>query len=101
MVSKHDQEEPEESVEEEASVAPGRKRYGRLVRMFREGYLAVHIFKNVHEHRTFYDIVILRKIRREAQQEYTRYANLKPYDLPSLMVLLKAAEEFLKSVDGA
>lgn len=68
--------------------------------MFREGYLALHIYKNVHEHRVFYDVVIMRKIKRETKQEYVRGANLKPSDLPALRVLTQAAEEFLRSVDG-
>lgn len=66
--------------------------------MFREGYLALHIYKNVHENRTFYDVVIMRKIKRDSKQEYVRGANLKPSDLPALRVLTQAAEEFLGSV---
>lgn len=69
--------------------------------MFREGYLALHIYKNVHEHRVFYDVVIMRKIKRGPSQEYVRGANLKPADLQALRVLTQAAEEFLKSVEGA
>jgi hypothetical protein len=69
--------------------------------MFREGYLAVHIYKNVHENRIFYDIVILRKIKvKQAKQEYVRGANLKPSDLSALLVLTRAAEEYMKSVNG-
>jgi len=98
MVLRQDQTEPEESLE---VVDPGRKKYGRLVRMFREGYLAVHIYKNVHENRVFYDIVILRKIKvKQSKQEYVRGANLKPSDLSALLVLTQAAEEYMKSVDS-
>ena len=95
MVPRQTQTEPEESIE---AIDPGKKRYGRLVRMFREGYLAIHIYKNVHENRTFYDIVILRKIKKDGKQEYVRGANLKPSDLPALEVLTKAARDFIESV---
>ena len=71
-----------------------------MVRMFREGYLAVHIYKNVHENRVFYDVVVMRKIKKDTKQEYVRGANLKPTDLPALAVLIQAAQEFLRSVDG-
>jgi len=98
MVLRQDQEEPEEGFE---AIDPGRKKYGRLVRMFREGYLALHIYKNVHERRVFYDIVVLRKIKvKQSKQEYVRGANLKPSDLPALLVLAQAAQEFLSSVEG-
>jgi len=93
MVSKED---PTES---QASVSPGRKKYGRLVRMFREGYLALHIYMNVYQRRTYYDIVIARKIKRGSKQEYVRGANLKPSDLPALAVLIKAADDYLNSVE--
>jgi len=95
MVSRQDQEESEE-----AQVDPGPKKYGRLARMFREGYVAVHIYVNVYKNRTFYDIVIARKIRKNGKQEYVRGANLKPTDLPALAVLLRAADDYLKSVDS-
>ncbi len=31
--------------------------------MFREGYLSLCIYKNVHEHRIFFDIVVYRKVK--------------------------------------
>jgi len=95
MVSEQDKGQSEEAVGD-----PGPKRYGRMVRMFREGYLALQIYMNVHMKRTFYDIVILRKIRYEGNQKYVRGANLKPQDIPHLEILMQAAKEFLRSVNS-
>lgn len=101
MVSEQDPSKSETSQVDLVASDPGPKKYGRLVRMFREGYVAVHIYMNVYKNRTFYDIVIARKIKRDGKQEYVRGANLKPSDLPALQVLLTAADEFLLSVDSS
>jgi len=101
MVSDSTKKEPQESItdmEVSGTSVVGDKKYGRMVRMFREGYLALHIYKNVYSTHTFYDIVIARKIRRNNVQEYVRGTNLKPQDLPDLKVLIEAAEDYLASV---
>lgn len=98
MVSEKIKIEQEDSQELDIAVDPGKKRYGRLVRMFREGYLAIYVYKNVHEYHVFYDIVILRKIKKNGVQEYVRGANLKPTDLSVLNTLLVATQEYIKSV---
>lgn len=89
---------------EEAPI--GDKKFGRLVRMFREGYLSLCIYKNVYENRTFYDIVVYRKIKRSGHVpkdgprfEYKRGTNLKPTDIPALQMLLTAAADYLRSCD--
>jgi len=84
--------------ESEEALDPGRKKYGRLERMFREGYLALSIYKNVYEFKTFYDIVISRKVKKPEGQVYVRGANLKPSDFSDLEVLLKATQEYLKCI---
>lgn len=76
----------------------GEKKYGRLERMFRDGYVAVLVYVNVYVNKTFYDIVITRKIKRNDKQEYVRGANLKPDDIDSLVVLLNAAKDYISSV---
>ena len=91
---------PKEDTRAEEAKPIGDKKYGRLVRMLREGYLSLCIYKNVHTNKTFFDIVVYRKIKRPGKKppfEYVRGANLKPSDLPSLRVLIAEAEEFLAS----
>ena len=78
----------------ELSVA-GKKKYGRLVRLLREGYISLCIYKNQYEKRVYFDVVIYRKIKTNGKVEYKRGANLKPSDLPALQTLLKDAQEYL------
>ncbi len=78
---------------------PGEKKYGKLLRMLRQGYMSVCLYKNVHQNRTFYDIVIYRKIRAPSGDcSYKRGANLKPSDLLDLTALLGEVEEYLESL---
>lgn len=89
------------SQEKEEKVDIGDKKYGRLVRMFKEGYVSICIYKNVYENKVFYDIVIYRKIKnnKDGSPIYKRGANLKPIDLKDLLVLLKEVDFFLKTLD--
>jgi hypothetical protein len=81
-------------------VGPGKQKYSSLKRMFREGYLSVCVYKNVYEHKTFYDVVIYRKIRiANGEYDYRRGANLKPSDLPVLQQLLKEVSDFLETLE--
>jgi len=76
----------------------GRKKYGRMVRLFRDGYLSIAVYMNVYERKTFHDIVIYRKVRSNNSPDgydYIRGANLKPTDLPVLQTLLEEAHSYL------
>lgn len=97
MASEKDTRQPEE---ESLEGDPGRKRYGRMSRMFREGYLSVCVYKNVYERRTFFDIVIYRKIKLTEGYNYKRGANLKPTDLPVLEKLLGEVQDFLAATNS-
>jgi hypothetical protein len=69
--------------------------------MFREGFLSVCVYKNVYERKTFYDIVVYRKIKdSNGSFDYRRGTNLKPTDLPILRNLIKEAEDFLTSLES-
>jgi len=94
-----DQEFAEEEKELERANGYGRKKYGRLVRMFREGFISVAIYKNVFEKRTFFDIVIYRKIRVGDGYDYRRGANLKPADIPALIILLREVDDHLRALE--
>lgn len=92
------------SDEADEAVTIDHKRYGRLLRMYRAGYLSVCVYKNVYRNgnaanRVFYDIVIYRKIRLPAGGgfEYRRGCNLKPTDLKHLAGLIAEADEFLQA----
>jgi len=76
----------------------GNKRYGRMIRMYKDGYLSVCVYLNVRSDGTkFYDTVIYRKIKgNNGKPEYKRGANLKPTDLPVLSRLIQEADTFLK-----
>lgn len=88
------------SAEEESLTGVlGKKRYGRMARMFREGFLSICVYKNVYEKRTFYDVVIYRKIKSNEGYDYKRGANLKPSDLPVLSKLLDEVHDFLSSIN--
>lgn len=71
-----------------------------MVRMFREGYLSVCVYKNVYERKTFYDVVIYRKIKTNGGYDYKRGANLKSTDLPVLLKLLVEVMDFLTATDS-
>ena len=74
------------------------KRFARRIRMYKEGYLSVHVFINVDsEGRKFYDTVVYRKIKKGDTFEHVRGANLKPSDIPILIKLLSEADEFLRA----
>lgn len=78
--------------------AQSKVQYSRRVRMFREGYLSVCIFKNVMESGdTHYDTVVYRKIGRGTSAKWRRGTALKPTDLGILAQLLSAANDFFKS----
>lgn len=78
----------------------GAKKYGRLLRMYREGCLSVCVYENAYVKKTFYDIVIFRKTRdKTGSYSYRRGTNLKYHDLSDLIVLLKAAKEYLASLE--
>ena len=91
--------ENKRSEEEEDSFGLGRKRYGRMVRMFREGFLSVCVYKNVYENRTFFDVVVYRKIRTKDGYDYKRGTNLKPADLPILSKLLSEVQDFVSALN--
>lgn len=91
--------ENKRSAEEETSFNLGRKRYGRMVRMFREGFLSICVYKNVYEKRTFFDVVVYRKIKTNEGYDYKRGTNLKPADLPILSKLLSEVQDFLAAIN--
>jgi hypothetical protein len=69
--------------------------------MFREGFLSICVYKNVYEYKTFYDVVIYRKIMiGGGDYKYKRGANLKPSDLSVLAGLLTEVRDFLESYDS-
>lgn len=68
--------------------------------MFREGFISICVYKNVYEHRTFYDTVIYRKIKLNGGYDYKRGANLKPTDLPVLLKLLVEVQDFLDAINS-
>jgi len=72
-----------------------KKKYSRLVRMFKDQYLRVCIYENAYINVTFYDVVIFRKVR----DNYVRGANLKPQDIPVLSKLLNEVNSFFESTD--
>lgn len=93
--------DPRPTEEEGLNGNAGRKKYGKLVRMFREGFLSVCVYKNAYEHKVFYDIVIYRKIKSaNGSFDYRRGTNLKPTDLPTLEALIKEAQDFLTSLES-
>jgi hypothetical protein len=94
------EEEKEIDPGEIGNKSTGQKRYGRLVRMFREGYVSVCIYQNVFEKQAFHDVVIFRKIKMNGYSDYKRGANLKPSDIPDLLILLKEVEDYFKSIDA-
>lgn len=93
--------------DEEIEFSVGDKKYSRLLRVFREGYISVVVYKNCHEYRTFFDTVIFRKIKVKCNGKrdlhngsmYKRGANLKPEDLPIVIRLLIEAAEFIKVIE--
>lgn len=73
----------------------------KRVRMYKEGYVSVHIFLTIEEDGSkYYDTVIYRKIKKKGNNgsdyEWIRGANHKPDDLPILVKLLGEADAFLK-----
>ena len=90
--------EEEKELSELGNESTGRKKFGKMVRMFREGYLSVLIYKNVYEKRTFYDVVVYRKVKSNGVAKYRRGANLKPSDISCLQTLLEEANHYLESI---
>jgi hypothetical protein len=87
--------------EESLNGSAGKKKYGRVIRMFREGYLSILVYKNVYESKVFHDIVIYRKIKmKNGGYEYKRGTNLKPSDWPVLMVLAAEVQDFLRTLES-
>lgn len=76
---------------------PKNLKFSTRVRLYKEGYLSVCVYKNVTlRDDVYYDIVFFRKTKNgTGKQEFKRGANLKPGDLPILRRLLAEAEEFL------
>ena len=74
-------------------------RYSQRVRMYKEGYVSVCVYKSVtHSGRVFHDTVIYRKVRNgNGKNEFQRGTNLKPEDLPILWRLLQEAHAFLET----
>lgn len=85
MASQETESEPQETL------SPGEKRYSRRLVLYKDGYVSLCIYKNVYQRKTFYDIVLARKVN----GQYRRGANFKPVDLPKLKLLIDAAEEYL------
>jgi hypothetical protein len=83
------------------SADPGKKLYSKMVRMFREGYISVVVYKNKYARKTFYDIVFFRKVKVNGKSEWRRGANFKPTDMPDLAVLLPEVEAFCDSLPDA
>ena len=74
------------------------RKFTRRVRMYKEGYISIHVFLNVDSTgRKFYDTVIYRKIKKGDGFEHVRGANLKPADVPIVIKLLKEVDEFLQA----
>jgi len=74
------------------------RRFTRRVRMYKEGYISVHVYLNVErDGRKFYDTVVYRKIKKGSDFEHVRGANFKPYDIPVVIKLLQEASDFLAS----
>lgn len=76
---------------------PGKKLYQKLLRVFKQGYLSIALYKNVHENRIFYDTVIYRKvgIKLNGEPDWRRGASLKPFDIIDLQELLVDVKQFL------
>ena len=100
MAFRQNKEATEKEIVEFSDVGEyGKKKYGRLVRLFREGYISIAIYKNAYEQgKIFYDIVVYRKIRMNGSTKYKRGANLKPQDLPHLQNLLRDAQDYVDSL---
>lgn len=76
-------------------------KYSRRVRMFKEGFISVHVFLNVTDDgREFYDTVIYRKIKSGDSYKHVRGTNLKPQDIPVVIKLLEEAEFYLDAEIG-
>jgi hypothetical protein len=77
----------------------GKLKFSRMVRMFREGFLSVTVYKTAYERATFHDVVIYRKVRvRGGNFDYRRGANLKPSDIPVLQKLLVEVNDYFKAL---
>lgn len=80
------------------------KKYSRLLRKYKEGYVSVSVYLNVNgDGKRYYDTVIHRKIRNSKMPdgiEWKRGTNLKPQDLPILERLLGEARLFLEAEMG-
>lgn len=78
----------------------GKKKYSRLVRLFRDGYISVAVYKSVHDSgKVFYDIVVYRKTKNKetGEYEYKRGVNLKPEDCLIASNLLNEAYDCIKA----
>jgi hypothetical protein len=76
---------------------PGRS--GQRIKMFRDGYLSVCIFRNIDHGQLFYDTVIYRKIKEsDGQSRWIRGANFKPADLDTLARLIRDASTYLEDL---
>lgn len=79
------------------SAKHGRKLYSKMVRMFREGFVSIVVYKNAHERACYYDVVIYRKVKVNGKNEYRRGANFKPSDMPALISLMTEVDVYLSS----
>ena len=69
--------------------------FREAVQVFRDGWLAVCVYRNDHHGRTYHDSVIFRRIRMTGRFGWVRGTNLKHEDLRQLIPLLSAASEWI------
>ena len=79
--------------------------FSEQIKIFREDYVSVVIYRNVRDDEVYYDIVVSRLIWRKQRdgrrkRVWQRGANLKPTDLPKVQRLLAEAQELLGDPDA-
>lgn len=79
-------------------------RRSEQIKILREDYVSISIYRNVVDDKTYYDIVPARLIyvRQEdgsKKRVWKRGANFKPDDIPRLIRLLLQAAELLSNLD--
>ena len=80
-------------------------RRSEQIKIFREDYVSVSIYRNTYDAKVYYDIVPNRLIwvRQDdgsKKREWKRGANFKPADLFALVRLLMQALELLSDLDA-
>lgn len=73
--------------------------FSRILKTSNQGYVSVSVYLDHRAGRTFYDIVIYRKVRDKTTGASTwkRGANLKPTDIPSLVYVLQEIQAYLEA----